>query len=299
MDIADITTLKEAGNLLFRDAHFDEALAKYRMALIALDSCSSIDNGCGKTLRVACLSNAAACALKLSQFQAALEYCDKVVALSSDNAKAKYRRALALKGLGQNLEALEELIQAKRLAPTDQLVLQEIDATFALIGNRDRDDDPPVLEDMSGMFSLPPPQPRAVKVNPPKAATGAVSLATTAPPAPKDLPTISKNPAAAKASLRLPEVQQAVRNPMMEVLEDTHAWCTPSLIQMIAARPHLAAAIQDERFSQALGELQANPREALAKYRGTPLDSVLKEFCEVLGDHFSALGAQDTKEPNQ
>lgn len=52
------------------------------------------------------------------------------------------------------------------------------------------------------------------------------------------------------------------------------------------------AGMQNPRFMAALGEMQRDPKAAMAKHKeDAPLHEFLKAFMGLLGDHFSSLGA--------
>ena len=85
----------------------------------------------GRSLRVACLNNAAIVRLKMMDWGAAAALCTRALDLALDlvppdaisRAKALFRRALALTKLGDAPLALRDLREAHRLAPRDREVL--------------------------------------------------------------------------------------------------------------------------------------------------------------------------------
>ena len=85
----------------------------------------------GRSLRVACLNNAAIVRLKMMDWGAAAALCTRALDLALDlvppdaisRAKALFRRALALTKLGHAPLALRDLREAHRLAPRDREVL--------------------------------------------------------------------------------------------------------------------------------------------------------------------------------
>ena len=85
----------------------------------------------GRSLRVACLNNAAIVRLKMMDWGAAAALCTRALDLALDlvppdaisRAKALFRRALALTKLGNAPLALRDLREAHRLAPRDREVL--------------------------------------------------------------------------------------------------------------------------------------------------------------------------------
>jgi tetratricopeptide (TPR) repeat protein len=67
--------------------------------------------------------NVAACQLKLGQFEAALEACNKV---GKDNQKALFRMGQAHFGLGNLEKATEAFKEALKLSPNDKAILAEL-----------------------------------------------------------------------------------------------------------------------------------------------------------------------------
>ena len=123
---------KDAGNKSFQAADFDGAIARYTEAVAILKRSAEAKKGVdGKTtaskralnadeqaLRVAALSNRAACYLKLRKFQKTIDDCDAVLKTDVTHAKALFRRCQAHKSKGMN-----------EMAYRDVLLLLDIDAS--------------------------------------------------------------------------------------------------------------------------------------------------------------------------
>lgn len=76
------------------------------------------------------------------------------------------------------------------------------------------------------------------------------------------------------------------------ILPASAAWLTPELLARMMKEPRLVAGMQNPRFMAALGEMQKDPKAAMAKHKeDAPLHEFLKAFMGLLGDHFSSLGA--------
>eukprot|EP00816_Leptocylindrus_hargravesii_P008173 CAMPEP_0196805640 /NCGR_PEP_ID=MMETSP1362-20130617/5430_1 /TAXON_ID=163516 /ORGANISM="Leptocylindrus danicus, Strain CCMP1856" /LENGTH=965 /DNA_ID=CAMNT_0042178681 /DNA_START=200 /DNA_END=3097 /DNA_ORIENTATION=+ len=68
------------------------------------------------------LMNMALCYSKLSQFDDAQEYCNRVLHVDKRNVKALFHRATIYKKLGKNIEALDDLKNALEVDPTSEEV---------------------------------------------------------------------------------------------------------------------------------------------------------------------------------
>ncbi|KAG2692399.1 hypothetical protein I3843_08G051600 [Carya illinoinensis] len=89
---------KEEGNILFQKGKYHRAGKKYDKAAEHISDDESFgddEQKLAKQLRVSCWLNAAACSLKLNDFQGAIMLCSKVLDVESHNVKALYRRAQA------------------------------------------------------------------------------------------------------------------------------------------------------------------------------------------------------------
>jgi hypothetical protein len=100
--------LKAAGNAAFSKKDYEAACTKYTEAIAA-----SKDGA----LRVSCLSNRAACHLKLSNFQKSVDDCTEVLKSEPSHTKALYRRAQAYEGLDDLTSAFKDV---RRLLSLDR-----------------------------------------------------------------------------------------------------------------------------------------------------------------------------------
>ncbi|KAH7716248.1 tetratricopeptide repeat protein 9C-like protein [Aphelenchoides avenae] len=95
--------LKAEGNKLYKEGKYKEATVQYHFASMeaksAISSSELVEEG--KRLLAQCFNNLAACLLlrpdmkKKTDFERAVNYCDKVLAFEPANEKALYRKAWA------------------------------------------------------------------------------------------------------------------------------------------------------------------------------------------------------------
>ncbi|KAH6572829.1 hypothetical protein BASA50_001866 [Batrachochytrium salamandrivorans] len=149
--MADITrnnfatgkTHRDTGNQFFKDGLVKEALKEYNTALLFLNG---LDNSAmaafvaqgsispltpeekGEITNTvkACHANMAACYLKQENYKKAIDFCDKVLKVDTDNAKAMYRKGLALFKMNDLEPALASLMAAARLSPNDTMIREQI-----------------------------------------------------------------------------------------------------------------------------------------------------------------------------
>jgi len=80
-------------------------------------------------------------------------------------------------------------------------------------------------------------------------------------------------------------------NPLEKLCFNTDQWATPDLLETISKNPRLVAGLSNPKFKAALEALQANPREAMKRFKDHPeILDYIKEFCGVMGEHFMKLG---------
>ncbi|KAJ7019107.1 hypothetical protein C8F04DRAFT_1148975 [Mycena alexandri] len=91
---------------LFRDARYTEAAALWELATRSDPTCSVY------------FVNLSAAYLKLGEFQAALSSAQNALTLDCRSVKARYRRAMAHKGMGQLAECLLDLYSTLIIDPT-------------------------------------------------------------------------------------------------------------------------------------------------------------------------------------
>ncbi|XP_071486507.1 uncharacterized protein [Diadema antillarum] len=111
-----------------------------------------------------------------------------------------------------------------------------------------------------------------------------------APPLEDDIPLIKpKGDAAQSGAQKIFEVQEALKAsaPFLQNKD----WITGDLLSKIEKNPHLARQMADPRFSQAMAMFQTNPQAAMQHFQSSPdIQQFFKEFCEILGNHFSNMG---------
>ena len=95
--------------------------------------------------------------------------------------------------------------------------------------------------------------------------------------------------------LHMPEVQEQLDQQMggmNRLLSDSSKWMTPDLMEKIAKNPRLLAAMSDPSFTTALQAMIQNPKSTTKGLKETKAETLqhLKEFCGLLGDHFTLLG---------
>ena len=112
---------KSEGNDMYRAKRYHEAIKAYGVA-IQLDG----ENNPPFYL------NRAAAYLMTKQYQEAVEDCDLSLKLDSNNAKAYFRKANALKGLFKISEAMQNWESGLALDPTNEAARKDRDATQVL-----------------------------------------------------------------------------------------------------------------------------------------------------------------------
>merc|ERR1719149_581890 len=105
--------LKNEGNKEIKNEAYSKALESYDRAIENLRPHVGDDV---KTLRLALLSNAALCNLKLSNFKKALDVCEEALKIDAKAVKPLYRRGLAQEGMGDFSEALLDVKTASSLS---------------------------------------------------------------------------------------------------------------------------------------------------------------------------------------
>lgn len=104
---------------------------------------------------------------------------------------------------------------------------------------------------------------------------------------------VPNNDKFSSGNLVMDEVQKAMMNNPLGGLGIGDELTSPELMEKISGNPRLAAGLSNPKFTAALEALQKNPKEALSKFKNHPeINDFLNEFCGVLGQHFTELGAQ-------
>ncbi|KAK4191160.1 41 kDa peptidyl-prolyl cis-trans isomerase [Podospora australis] len=132
------TDCKDFGNKAFKAGDVSVALDKYQKGLRYLNEDPSLDGepedtkGKFDALRISLNSNAALMNLKIGAWDDTIRSADGALAVASisgkDKAKALYRRGFAQVRLKDEDSALESLEEAKKLAPEDVAIKNELAA---------------------------------------------------------------------------------------------------------------------------------------------------------------------------
>ena len=104
--------------------------------------------------------------------------------------------------------------------------------------------------------------------------------------------------------LRLQEVQDAMKNSSLGGMFGGNGGGAANLLtddaelmQKIASNPRLAAGMSNPKFAAAMEAMQRDPVAAMERFRDHPeIGDFLREYCGVLGDHFTELGKKQEKE---
>lgn len=111
-DLEAASTLREAGNELFKKQEFSEAIKRYTAAL---ESCPKAHQD-GAVI----LKNRAACWLKLGRNEEAISDATAALLLAPSDVKCLYRRAVALEARGEVVEAFRDLQKLLQIDPKNK-----------------------------------------------------------------------------------------------------------------------------------------------------------------------------------
>jgi len=113
------TKMKDEGTAAFRKKMFDEAARLYAdaAAFVFEDEKGEHVPDDDKPLYTSCLSNAAMCYVKLSQWSEAIDACNTILEIDgeSQNIKALYRRGLSKINVGSYKDAKSDLMAAYKI----------------------------------------------------------------------------------------------------------------------------------------------------------------------------------------
>lgn len=126
--MSEATRLKEEGTVAFRAGDFTMALEKY---LDAENYCDGIEEG--KPVAIACNLNAAQAAINIKDYPVAVTRSTAVLAKDPDNIKGLFRRAVARNHMGDPERAIEDLIVALELDPSNNAVKLEIQKSKKMV----------------------------------------------------------------------------------------------------------------------------------------------------------------------
>eukprot|EP00123_Amoebidium_parasiticum_P020417 comp4955_c0_seq1/m.1048 comp4955_c0_seq1/g.1048 ORF comp4955_c0_seq1/g.1048 comp4955_c0_seq1/m.1048 type:complete len:461 (-) comp4955_c0_seq1:324-1706(-) len=148
-----VPKLREEGNNLYRSGDYQRAFKSYGLALSYLDRLATerdsfissdaerVKDEKAKALRLPVLLNHAACALKLSLWDAAIDSTTSALSLDAKNTKALFRRAQAQAAKGWDIEkATEDLKVLLAVEPANGEARKELARVEAKIrANRERE----------------------------------------------------------------------------------------------------------------------------------------------------------------
>lgn len=108
-----------------------------------------------------------------------------------------------------------------------------------------------------------------------------------------NITTTNKNSTNNDDPLRLQEVQDALGNNN----DFTKSISTPDLMNKISSNPKLLQGMSNPKMTAALEALKDDPKRAMEKFQNHPevLDFI-REFCGVIGTHFTDLGVKQQEE---
>ncbi|XP_065260785.1 peptidyl-prolyl cis-trans isomerase D [Emys orbicularis] len=121
--------IKNIGNTFFKSQNWAMATKKYTKGLRYVEASKAIveesDIAKLNPAALTCLLNIAACKLKVSDWQGAIESCCEALALDPANTKALYRRAQGWQGIRDFDQALADLKKAQEITPEDKAIQTE------------------------------------------------------------------------------------------------------------------------------------------------------------------------------
>jgi FK506-binding protein 4/5 len=134
---------KDDGNELFKAGKFRGAIKKYKKASSFVDNENSFteaEKAQAKPLRITAHLNTAACNLKLKDYKACIENCDKALKLEVSNIKALFRKGQALSALDEWRDAELTLNRALEFEPQNKDVQRELQLLKRKVAEQERKD---------------------------------------------------------------------------------------------------------------------------------------------------------------
>lgn len=104
------------------------AVKRYEKALSFLsytDDFADEDKAAAKKIKLSCHLNVGACKLKLGDFKATRDSCQKALEIDGSNVKALFRRSQAFAGTKDFVEAIADLKKALEIEPQNKDVRSE------------------------------------------------------------------------------------------------------------------------------------------------------------------------------
>ncbi len=126
--VAECEENKTRGNEAFVAGEYGQAILLYSLSLDKADELPDKETPGKKPLfrRDLCLSNRAACFLKLGQHEKALQDAERAQEMEPTNIKAIFRRGLALHAMARYQDALPVLAEAHKLEPANKQIKQAL-----------------------------------------------------------------------------------------------------------------------------------------------------------------------------
>lgn len=122
--------IKNIGNDFFKKQDWTSAVSKYKKSLRYLEACGEeVGEEQQEQLEptaIICMLNTAACKLKLTQWQDAVDSCSEALEINQNNPKALFRRAQAWQGLKEFNKAMTDLKNAQEITPQDKAISNEM-----------------------------------------------------------------------------------------------------------------------------------------------------------------------------
>ena len=121
---------KTIGTSLFQQSKVISAARKYSKALqyIIPLQCDRENSQRQDVLllKAACLSNLAACHIKLENFEYVCTACSKALSCDANNVKCLYRRGVAYSKLNDYEQARKDFSRAKELEPNNKAIVDQL-----------------------------------------------------------------------------------------------------------------------------------------------------------------------------
>uniref|UniRef100_A0A8D0H7E1 Peptidyl-prolyl cis-trans isomerase D n=1 Tax=Sphenodon punctatus TaxID=8508 RepID=A0A8D0H7E1_SPHPU len=122
--VSIVEDIKNIGNTHFKAQNWATAAKKYSKGLRYVEASKAVVEGADtsklNSAVLTCVLNNAACKLKLSDWQGAIESCSEALAIDPVNTKALYRRAQGWQGIKDYDQALADLKKAQESAPEEK-----------------------------------------------------------------------------------------------------------------------------------------------------------------------------------
>ncbi|XP_039621424.1 zinc finger CCCH domain-containing protein 7B-like isoform X2 [Polypterus senegalus] len=129
-----IRNLLEEGNDLYREGDYKQAVAQYTEGVSVVEYAESDSLAISSEMLEHLFVNRGAAYFQLGLFQKSIEDCDAVIKLNNSNARALYRKARALKELGQVKDAYESSTRCLLTVPHDEQVTALAQELASMLG---------------------------------------------------------------------------------------------------------------------------------------------------------------------